>query len=134
MLAIGLLALACNPIKYVPDNEHLLNKVKLESDNKTILKEDIATYVRQTPNNEIFGIFKMQLGIYSLSGPDTSKWINRRLKKMGEEPVIYNPSLTTITEREISKLFSNKGYMDASVKSEVTFPKEKVAVIFYSNI
>ncbi len=132
MLAIGLLALACNPIKYVPDNEHLLNKVKLESDNKTILKEDIATYVRQTPNNEIFGIFKMQLGIYSLSGPDTSKWINRRLKKMGEEPVIYNPSLTTITEREISKLFSNKGYMDASVKSEVTFPKEKVADVTYT--
>ena len=104
ILVLGLLASACNPTKYVPDNEHLLNDVKIETDNKAIPKEDISTYIRQTPNNEIFGIYKMQLGIYNLAGADSSKWINRRLKKIGEEPVIYNPSLTTITEKEITKL------------------------------
>ena len=132
ILVLGLLASACNPTKYVPDNEHLLNDVKIETDNKTIPKEDISTYIRQTPNNEIFGIYKMQLGIYNLAGADSSKWINRRLKKIGEEPVIYNPSLTTITEKEITKLFSNKGYMDVKVNSEVSFPKEKLADVKYS--
>ncbi|MBP1637884.1 MAG: surface antigen [Bacteroidetes bacterium] len=131
LILFGLLAVACNPTKYVPDNEFLLNKTRIESDNKTISKEDINTYLRQTPNTEIFGLFKLQLGIYNLSGSDTSKWINRWLKKIGDEPVIYNPSLTTISEKEISKLMGNKGYMDAEVKSNVTYPKKKVAEVKY---
>lgn len=131
-LLLVLLIAACNTTKYVPDDEHLLNKVSIRSDNKTIPKNEIKSYVRQTPNPEVFGLFKMQLGLYNLSGTDTTKWINRWLKKIGDEPVIYNPQMTVLTENQIDKLFYNRGYMNAEVTSDVTYPKEKTAEVIYN--
>lgn len=83
------------------------------------------------PNNEVFGLFKMQLGIYNLSGTDTTKWINRWLKKIGDEPIIYNPQLKDVTENQIGRLFYNRGYMNAEVTSDVNYPKEKIAEVTY---
>ena len=120
-----LLAAACNTTKYVADNEFLLNKVKIKSDIKVISSEDLLTYIRQTPNSEVFGLFKMQLALYNWSGKDSTKWINRWLKKIGDEPVIYNSQLTTITQLELKKLYANKGYINAEVTSEISNPKKK---------
>lgn len=131
VLLIVLLATACNTTKYVPENEFLLNKVTISSDTKSISKEEIRTYVRQLPNAEMFGLFKLQLGLYNISGPDTTKSWNRFWKKVGDEPVIYNPQLTSITEKQISQLFYNRGYMKAEVSSDVTHPKEKIAEVTY---
>ncbi|MHB9054897.1 MAG: translocation and assembly module lipoprotein TamL [Paludibacteraceae bacterium] len=131
LLLIVLFAAACNTTKYIPENEYLLNKVKISSDNKVIPKEEIKTYIRQLPNAEALGLFKMQLALYNLSGPDTTKWWNRFWKKVGDAPVIYNPQLTTVTEKQISQLFHNRGYMKAVVSSTVVHPKEKIAEVTY---
>lgn len=136
VLLLVLLASACNTTKYVPENEYLLNKVQVTADTKDIPKDEIKSYVRQLPNSKMLGLsfLKTKLGVYNLSGKDTTKWINRQLKKMGEEPVIYDPHLTQITERQISKLFYNRGYMNAEVSSEVKTPKEKTAEVKYKVI
>ena len=121
----------CNTTKYVPEGEHLLNKVRIQSDTKTVPKEDIQAYIRQMPNSRMFIFGRTQLGIYNLSGVDTTKRRNRWLKRIGEEPVIYNPMLTTISEKEIQKHFFNKGFMNVQVKSEATYPKNKRVDIKY---
>ena len=104
MLVVVLLAVACNTTKYVPEGEYLLNEVKIETDTKTIPKHEIKSYVRQMPNSEVFGLFKMQLGLYNWSGADTTRWINRFFKRIGDEPVIYNQQLTNITETQIGRI------------------------------
>ncbi|MFV0471073.1 MAG: BamA/TamA family outer membrane protein [Paludibacteraceae bacterium] len=126
-----LLVVSCNPAKYVSDDENLLNSIKIKSDTKEINKEDILAYVRQTPNSRMLGLWRTQLGIYNLSGSDTTKWINRRLKNIGEAPVIYNSQLTSVSESEIKKHFFNSGFMDAHVLSEVTYPKNKNVDVTY---
>ncbi len=133
IVLILLLAAACNTTKYVPENDYLLNKVNVNADTKAIPKDEIKSYVRQLPNSEVLGQtwLKTQLGIYNLSGTDTTKWLNRWLKKIGEEPVIYNPELTKITELQIGKLFYNRGYMNAEVSSNLEIPKEKIAEVSY---
>ncbi|NLO71119.1 MAG: BamA/TamA family outer membrane protein [Porphyromonadaceae bacterium] len=126
-----LLVTSCNTTKHVPEGEYLLNKVTLTTDNKTIPKDEIKSYIRQMPNPGIFGIYKMQLGIYNLSGNDTTKWLNRFLKRIGDEPVIYDEQLTKVTENQIDRLFYNRGFMNAEVTSDVVFPKEKIAEVKY---
>ena len=130
-MIVSLLITACNTTKYVPEGEYLLNDVSIETDTKTIPKEEIKSYVRQMPNSEVLGFFKMQLGLYNWAGRDTTKRVNRFLKRIGDEPVIYNQQLTDITENQISKLYYNRGFMNAKVSSDVNFPKEKMAEVTY---
>lgn len=128
---ISLIFASCNITKYVPEGDYLLNKVKIESDTKVISKNDIKSYLRQTANSRMLGFWRSQLGIYNLSGNDSTKKRNIWLKKLGEEPVIYNSNLTAISEIQIHKYFQNKGFMSAEVTSEVTYPKKKMVNVTY---
>ena len=83
----GLLLLlsACSTTKYVPDDEYLLGTVEVKdlehhADVNTVL---LRNYVRQRPNARWFSLYKLPLATYSLSGRDTTKWINRTLRAMG---------------------------------------------------
>ncbi len=130
-LFAGLIVISCNTTKYVSDGEYLLNKVSIQSDTKVVPKDDISLFLRQTPNAKMLWTLRTQLAIYNWSGPDTSKRFNRILRKIGEEPVIYNQQLTELSEKEIQKHFINKGFMNAQVKSEIIFPKNKMANVKY---
>jgi len=134
LIVILLILSACSSTKFVPDGEFLLHKVNIKTDNKDIKQSDVKEYLRQTPNAAIFaGIFggiKMQLGVYNLAGKDSTKWLNKMWKRMGDEPVIYNSMLTSMSVQQIQKQLENKGYINAIVKRDVNF-KGKKAVINY---
>jgi len=132
-----LLLSACNSTKYVSDGDYLLNKATVKTDNKDLNPEDLKEYLRQTPNAAVFGAFRMQLGIYNWAPKDTTKWFNRFLHKtfmrIGDPPVIYNPSLTSLTVQQLQLMLQNKGYMHAKVQSDVTY-KGKKAYVKYNII
>ena len=100
-----LLITSCNVAKHVPEGEYLLEKVKITTDVNDISKDELLEYIRQAPNTKVFGLFRMQLGIYNLAGKDTTKWINRTLKKIGDEPVIYNPLQTAFSIKQLQLLY-----------------------------
>ncbi len=129
-LIATMLLSACQTTKYVPDGAYLLNKVKFENDNKSIKSYDLQTYLRQAPNPKVFDFIPFNLGLYSLSSPDTALWINRFLRKIGDEPVIYDPALTKSSEEELKKYMENKGYYDAKVSSDVKYKKKKATVTY----
>lgn len=121
---------SCSVTKFVPEGEHLLDKVEFKSDKKDFDKKEFEKYVRQMPNSSVFGIWRMQLRIYSLAGKDTTKWLNRALIRAGEAPVIYSQGQTYLSEQHLKKALENKGYMHASVSSRVSFGKDKAAVTY----
>ncbi len=123
-----LLLSACNSTKYVPDGDYLLDKVSIKTDNKDLSKSELKEYLRQTPNAAVFGIFRMQLGIYNFAGKDTSKWINKFWRRIGDPPVIYNSSLTSISVQQLQMQVGNKGYINAKVQSNVNFVGKKATV------
>ncbi|MDO9152595.1 MAG: BamA/TamA family outer membrane protein [Paludibacter sp.] len=124
----GIFLLSCSVTKHVPDGEYLLEKVKIQTDVNDITRDELFEYMRQTPNSKVFGLFRMQLGIYNLSGKDSTKWINRTLKKIGDEPVIYNPILTKLSIQQLLLLYQNKGYMHVRVDTNVVFKGKKAAI------
>lgn len=130
-LASFLLFWGCSATKYVPDNSYLLNDVKIHSDNKKVKSSDLKPYLRQTPNAKWFSLFKTPLYIYNLSGRDSTKWINRFLRKIGDDPVIFSETEADRTQEELQKAVQNMGYMRADVYREKKTKRKQVTVHYY---
>jgi len=113
---------SCSPVKYVPENRYLLNKVNLEVDNPKINKVEAKSHIRQKENYKILGFAKFYLWIYNLSSKEKSEsW----LKRIGEPPVIYDPVLTQASEDRLKRYLANRGYFRANVDTEVKLKEKK---------
>lgn len=129
-LVAVLLLSSCSLTKYVPEDKYLLNKVHIKSDVDGIGKEDLEPFLRQKPNPGIFGAYRLQLKVYNLSGRDTTKWINRMWRRIGEPPVIYSEGYTERTKDEMRKYLHNKGYVNAEVSADVSLKRKKANLTY----
>ncbi len=129
LLVVSFLS-ACSATKHVPENNYLLDNVRIKSDTKKFKESELKAFLRQTPNSKMFDLVSFNLGIYNLSGDNTDAWINRFLKRIGNPPVIYDSVLTTRSEVELQRFFKNKGFENAEVKSTVAFKKRKANVTY----
>lgn len=134
ILAVVLLA-SCSTTKYVEDGDYLLDKVLVDIDgNYPDLKSaNLIDYVRQKENARWFSTAKMPLAFYSLSGRDTTKWINNTLKAMGEPPVIYDSELAKISCEDLSLQMQNFGYLRASTETKTEIKDKKLTLTYKLN-
>lgn len=131
ILATVLLLLAsCSSTKYVPDGSYLLDEVRIHTDNKDVKPSNLSIYLRQTPNSKWFSLIKTQLYIYNWSGRDSTRSINRTLRRLGDAPVIYSEEETSRTEEEITKAVQNMGYMRATVIPVRQTKKKKMKLTY----
>lgn len=115
LLIIAMLA-GCRSTKYVPEGSYLLDKINVRVDGENpFTNEELVTYLRQLPNHKMLWLTKFRLGIYNMSGRDSTKWWNRRLRALGEAPVIYDSLLTENGRSQLEQAFINKGYLGADV-------------------
>lgn len=128
---IALLICSCSSVKYVPDNEYLLDKIEINNSARNISNEKFKPYIKQNPNVQIFGLFKFHLGMYNLAGRDSAKGINKWLKRVGEKPVLYDDFLAKKTAEEFKLFMQNKGYFYVSVvDTAIVKRKKKVKLRF----
>lgn len=120
----------CSATKYVPEGSYLLDDVSLVTDSKSLKSDELQMYIRQFPNNKWFSIFNTQLHIYSLSGRDSTNWVNKALRRMGDAPVIYSNQETERSREELEKAVRNKGYMRATVSSDLAIKGKKAALTY----
>lgn len=131
LFSLLLLLCSCQVTKYVPDGSYLLDKVKITTDNKKLKDTDFSIYLRQRPNPKLFNFINFNLGLYSLSSPDTTQWINRFLQKIGDAPIIYDSVATQASANELEKVVRNKGYVHATVSTSTEFKKKKAKVSYH---
>lgn len=129
---VAFLLSSCSPTKYVPDNSYLLDKVQIDAGNSEVSNSDLNKHLRQRPNFKAFGIFRIYLAVYNMSGRDSTKKINRKLRSIGEAPVVYDPFMTYRSEKELQAYMKSKGYMNAEVSSSVKFKRKKRAEVIYN--
>lgn len=120
IICLTFLISACSVTKYVPDGGYLVDKVNVTTDvkRKDINISNLKSYVRQKGNSRWFSAVKIPLATYSLSGRDSSKWINRTLKAMGEPPVLYDSLRTVLSCNDLRSELRNEGYLGAEVEVE----------------
>lgn len=121
---------ACSPTRHVPDGSYLLDHVKIETDDKRVKSSDLKSYLRQEPNHRMFGLFRFSLGMYNLSGNDSTKWFNRWVRNAGTPPVIYDPLLMENSRLQMEKAMFNKGYMAARVEADTTSHGKRMDVVY----
>ena len=128
----ALLIISCAETKYVPDGEYLLDKVELQSDQpaRYISVSDMRSYIRQRGNSRWFSTTKLPLKTYSLSGRDSSKWVNRMLRAMGEPPVIYDSALTMQSMQSLLSQMQNLGYLRSSVDVATFVRGKKLRAVY----
>ncbi len=118
---------ACNSARHVQPGEYLLDRVSVTVADTTtsVSSQEMQAYLRQLPNHRMLWSAKWQLGIYNLSGKDTTKWINRFLRRIGEAPVIYDSTLTAQSISQLERALRNKGFLSATVTADTTINPDK---------
>ena len=122
VVAAGILLAACSSTRYVPEGHYLLDQVKLNIDDSTgtLNEQEMMSYVRQRPNNRMLHIARMRLGIYNMSGEDSTKWWNKWIRKLGEAPVVYDKSAMETDSTQLLRAMQNAGFLDAKVQVDST--------------
>lgn len=128
---VVIMLFGCRSVKYVPEDAFLLNKVEIENEAKGVSKEELKYYVRQKENVKILGFWRFHLGLYNLSGKDEEKGINKWLRRIGEEPALYDDLLKQKSNEQLKIFLNNKGYFNAEVKDTVIYSSKKKAKVRY---
>ncbi len=128
IILVSLFMVGCQTTKYIPEGKYLLDKVTVKSNDDHTLNKEFGEYVRQKPNKRIFGFFRFHMGLYNMSNPGKSNWFNNWLRKIGEEPVLYQPELNRMTIDQLETFLINKGFHQGQVLDTVEFHKGKATL------
>ena len=129
---LGFLLGSCSASRDLPEGQLMLNKVNVVADGKypDINTSQLKSYVRQKGNSRWFSAVKIPLGVYAMAGDDSTKWINRTLKSMGEAPVIYDTLQARLSCENLQMALQNKGYLDAQVELFADTKGKKLDAIY----
>ncbi len=131
MVAGAMLLCGCSATRHLPEGAYMLNKVRVVADSKykDINTLEMKEYVRQKSNSRWLSTVKVPLGIYSLSGRD-STWLNRALWSIGEAPVVFDTLMARQSCEDLKQALANKGYLDAEVALYVDYKKRKANAMY----
>lgn len=123
LIFIVVLISSCSTTKNIPENKYLMNSIKVTHDTRNAAS-DLESFSRQQPNN------KVRLMIYNAAGTDTTKWMNRFIRKLGQAPVVYDAKLAQTSAEQIQKELVNQGYLNARVDTSLNVKGRKMNVIY----
>ena len=123
---------SCAETKYVLEDSYLLDKVKVEVDGaySDVNASKLKAYVRQQENVRWFSMVKLPLLTYSLSGRDSSKWVNRMLRSIGEKPVLFDSLQAAMTCNDLQQMLHNNGYLDGRVELWTRTKGKKLQTVY----
>ncbi len=120
----------CHTSRFIPEDEYLLTGTSVSCEDKLVKTEELQAYMPQRPNSKWFSIFNVPLGIYSLSGRDSTRRINRFLRHLGEAPVIYDRERTIQACNNMQLAVRNQGYLNAEVLLLEKATKDKMKIFY----
>jgi hypothetical protein len=130
LFAMPVLILAsCTPAKYVPEGSYLLSENTVESTQKSVTESQLKSYLIQKPNKKIIGL-RFHLFLYNLSNIEKNRWPHNWLRRIGEEPVVFNPVMTSESAEQLGQFLQNKGFYHAKIQDTVIFSRKNARVYY----
>ena len=122
---------SCSTTRVLEEGQYRLarNKVEITNDKKFNPKE-VEKYIQQKSNTYLLFGWNPFLNVYNWSGKDTDKLSNRFLRKIGEAPVVYQPSQVDATIDNMKRHLEYLGYYNSDVKSDVKVDGRTVDVTY----
>lgn len=131
VMAAALLA-GCSAAKFVPDGRYMLDGVELVADTDAVDASRFEPYVRQRGNSKWLSLAKVPLGVYAMSGRDTTKWLNRRLQALGEAPVLLDTAQASLTCADLAAALRSEGYLRGTADYSLEYGRRKKVKVVYS--
>ncbi|MBN1925320.1 MAG: BamA/TamA family outer membrane protein [Prolixibacteraceae bacterium] len=126
--SMAIMFIGCNTTRYIPDDQYLLSNIDIKVDNRQVDKAGLMKHVRQRENLKILGFIKFHLWLYNISNKEKP---NSWLRKIGEEPVIYDQGLKDQSVQQLKRYFFNKGYYKAQISDEVDLRNKRAFVTYH---
>ena len=128
----GLILSSCSASRDMPEGQVMLNKVSVVADGKypDVNPSQLKNYVRQKGNSRWFSAVKIPLGVYAMAGEDSTKWINRTLRNMGEAPVVYDTLQARLSCDNLQRALQNLGYLDSQVELYTEVKGKKLNAVY----
>lgn len=124
------LVLSCAPERFLEDDELLLDRVVVNADDKEVPSSALSGYIRQHPNSRWFSLFKVPLGVYCISGRDSTKRINKFFRRIGEAPVVFDSVQAEGGRDNIQAAVRNLGFLNAEVQLNEKLRKKKLSLAY----
>ena len=128
--AVTLMMCGCSISRHLSEDEFLLDKVKVISEENPAVAQSLKSKVKQQTNTRILGLFRWPLRVYCLSGKSEG-YINRTLRKIGEAPRLYNEEQAERSCDMLTQTLVNRGYLRAEVSVDTVVDKRRKARINY---
>ncbi len=124
----------CSATRYVPQNESLLHKNKMEIKEPKgagLNRSELEEYIQQRPNRRLLGM-GIYLGFYNIT--DTSKhdgWHRFWGEKIGEAPVILD-SMEVKKSTDMMRIYlESVGFLNAKISDTIAVNKKRKSTVTY---
>ena len=119
---------ACSTTRVIPEGESRLkeNHIKV-TNSKSYPAADLEPYLKQKPNTYFIFGWNPFLSVYNWKNGSNSGW-DRFVQKIGQEPVIYDPSLVASSKQNIRNHLEYQGYYNSKVTANVITEDKKTTV------
>lgn len=107
---------SCSVTRHIPDGSYLLKRNEIRTDKQTPKKDritapEIDTYIQQSPNKRFLGI-NLNAWIYAQANPEKTSGWHRFLRRLGEEPVIWDPLKTRQSVQYLETYMASRGFFE----------------------
>lgn len=131
-----ILLTGCSGTRKLSKGQRLLvkNKLELKGKETNLSKSDLLSLTVQDPNESFLGL-RIRLGVYNWAKDSNNNWWNRKLRELGEPPVILDSQAITKTLNRMKYDLASQGYFDPLISYKVKkkglfFRKKKAKVIY----
>ena len=131
-LSILVLFCQCSVTRHLEDNQKLLIKHSISSDEKKVNTDEMRNYIKPKPNRAFLG-FHTRLYFYYTFEHATGKFGTWMRDIVGEAPVLLDETLVTKSEEQLRLYLNELGYYNASVSSTISYKgrHKKKAIAHY---
>ena len=136
VLLSALLVSACSVTRHIPEGSYLLQKVRIETDKSVsrkerIEKDQLAKYIRQTPNKRLLGT-NFYVWLYEQADSTKHNGWNNWKRRVGQEPVLLSTDYTERSAQNLKIFMDSKGCFASSSSFEIdTLSRRKRAKVTY---
>lgn len=129
------LFLSCGVTRHVPEGSYLLKRNVINVDRDAPRKERITVgelnrYIQQSPNRRFLGM-KFNAWLYAQADPEKNDGWNRMLRRLGEEPVLWNPAKTDLSVQYLETYMSSRGFFESRAWSSVDTLRRRKVIVNY---
>ena len=113
----GTVLSSCSVTRRLPEGSYLLKRNVIETDKETTRSERITSgefdrYVQQSTNRRFLGT-NFYAWMYSQAKPEKNNGWHRFLRRVGEEPVVWDPDKTERSVEYFETYMSSRGFFES---------------------